>query len=113
MADMTIKQAEALMNLYEKQYRDMYNAKPQMNRNTDIWKFNNMIKDLGVRKAKEVMYFYLDNGKPSHSIQQLANTYDKLVKTMDAVVADKEWRLEESKRTAERVREWEEKHGSS
>lgn len=111
MADMVLKQADVLMDLYEKKYKEMYNAKPMMNRNTDVWKFANMIKSLGIRKAKEVMYFYLDNGKPSHSVQQLATTYEKLAKRMTELAEDKEWRLEESKRTAERVREYEAKHG--
>ncbi len=112
-ADSTItKYAKSLQNCYVGLYAEKYNKAPVMNSHRDLWGFKSMYSDLGEKRAQQVIEFYFNTGKLGHPLQYLLYNYDKLHKTLAEIEQDEIKRLKIRQQTAQRVREWEAKHGN-
>lgn len=105
------RQSNALVTQFVNNYQGKYKTAPELNRYREKWGFQDMIADLGYDRAKEIVDYYFRTSKPGHPVQFLLNNYDK-INTFYTEKKDDERKREEMRRvTAERVKEWEEKHG--
>lgn len=112
MAQDTItKQANGLVTLFIKYFTDKYGHAPNLNRYREKWGFQDMITDLGYERAREIVAYYFKTTKPGHPVSFLLQNYDKIDSFYAEKIEDEQRRAELRKQTAERVREWELKHG--
>lgn len=103
---MTPKQKpHILLTLYVSLFQDTYGYKPDINRNRDKWGFADMIEDLGMDRAREVIEWYFDSDVV-HSLRGLFNSYDKISAEIDAEAADKKRLAELRQATKSKVEEF-------
>ena len=105
------KQANGLVTLYVNLWADKYNDAPAVNRHRDKWGFQDMVEDLGYDRAKEVITYYFQTGRPGHPLKHLLMNYDRLHKLLLEIEQDEIDRVRLRKETEQRVKEWEEKNG--
>lgn len=77
-----------LLSLYVSLFDKKYGRKPEVNRNRDKWGFADMIDDLGMDRAREVVEWYFETDS-NHSLRGLFSTYDRMSRQMDEDAADK------------------------
>lgn len=102
------KKAHVLISYYVKKYKETYNSAPVINRNRLRWGFEDMIEDLTLSKAMEVIDWYF-RVMQSHDPWNLLNSYDKFVRMIEEDEADREYREKLRRRTEERVEEFRKK----
>lgn len=103
---MTAKQRpHILLSLYVTLYEKAYGFKPPVNRNRDKWGFSDMIEDLGMDRAREVVEWYFDTGA-THTFSNLFRTYDKISMEIDEYNRDRKHLADVREATRQRVEEF-------
>lgn len=103
---MTAKQRPyVLLSLYIKRFEGRYGRKPEVNRNRDKWGFADMIDDLGMDRAREVVEWFFDTDV-NHTLRGLFSTYDRISSEIDAKYEDKKRLAELRLSTKSKVEEY-------
>lgn len=101
----TRKQAEVLLNLFERLWKQKYGKRYIGNRVSDQWGFRDIIDDLGYDTAKELVEYYFRLASKDHSRRWFIYNYDQVYETHEAVKADKEQQrrlLEQTRKAVEK-----------
>lgn len=101
----TRQQAVQLLNLFERLWKEKYGKKYRGNRHADQWGFRDMIDDVGMEEAEEVVQYYFHLSSPDHSRQWLIYNYNKVAEQRIDVEKDKQARRELLRRTKEKMEE--------
>jgi hypothetical protein len=109
--DTVAKQANALISLYEKNYIERYDHKPNTNRFREKWGYQDMIHDLGYDQARKVVDYYFNLPKVSHPVLFLHQNYDKINEALIEKEEDEIKRAELRRETEKRVKEFDSKNG--
>lgn len=114
VSDQTLrKHGKELMALYKKLYVEHCKSDPEINSNTDIWVFVNMLNDMTKPMAIEVIEYYFDEKEyRGQNLRELGNNYMRYKKTMEQKKVDAQVRAQLKKESAERVRLWRERKSS-
>lgn len=103
------KELHALISYYEAGYKKKYGTKPVVNRVTQKWNFDSMLKSISITEAKELIDYYFTTPETKrHDLDWFFYNYDKLVKAMLDARKDAEHRaklMAESKKRAEAWRQ--------
>lgn len=104
MTDLT--RAHTLISYYQKKYKERYGQSTVVNRNKVQYLIVNMLKDLSMAEAKDLVDFYIKTDK-SPSLITLCYEYDDVLVKKDQEAKDLENRinlLAETKKTVEEFR---------
>ena len=107
MATPTKVQINALMTFFIKCYVGKYGAAPKdFNRNREKWGFSDMIVDLSVSRAQDVIQYYFETSRFSHPVRHLLYNYDKFSQDMQDAIEDKIKLAELRAESKIRVEQW-------
>ena len=115
---MTAKQRPyILLSLYSSLFEKKYGRKPEINRHRDKWGFADMIDDLGMDRAREVIEWFFET-EGNHSLRTLFSSYDRMSSEIQEESEDKQrlaqLRLATKDKVAEfRRRKFEQSRGES
>lgn len=98
--------ANKLLAVYVKLYTVKYKEAPALNRHKEKWGFQDMIKDLGYARAREVLEYYMELPRGEFSTTYLFYNYEKLSETMYERERDEARRVRLRAETKERVEKW-------
>lgn len=110
----TAKDCHILTTYYEKKYKDKYQSTAVVNRNDARWKFDNILKGMTVKEAKELLDFWFDtNSIQRHPLVWFFYNYDKLITIKADLAEDATLREKQRRETEERVKNWRERRRAS
>lgn len=110
----TPKQCNALTTYYLKAYEKKYRRVHPVNRNTARWSWANMLEDISVEEAKELVDYYMKTeGSHHNTLPWFFNHYDELIKNKEAQEADDEFREKLREETLRRTEAWRQARGGN
>jgi hypothetical protein len=106
----TAKDAQALIYLYIKFYKQRYRKAPTFNRYTAKWALCDVLDDLGFPESSKLMEYYVLETFGDHKIEDFYRSYDRIAAAHKVVCADRLRRARLAEATERRVKEAENKH---
>lgn len=101
----TAKQAHTLISVFQKEYKAHGQGTRTFNRYKAKWGFMDVIDDLGMDRAKELIEYYFRTTRSKYSPEDFFYNYDKLDEQAKLALQDAEHRAKLRRQTAELVRE--------
>jgi hypothetical protein len=102
------EQANALLSLYLKLYKETHGRALTINRYTEGWAAQDMIESVGYDRARELVQYYF-TVKTNHQLQFLWRNFDRLDVTMQEKVKDEAYRQALREQTRKRMEEYEQR----
>lgn len=104
-----MKAAQALITYYVKKYTEKYGTQPNLNRYREKYGMADVVDSVGYDRGKVIMDYYFDKvEKPGHPIIFYFYNFDKIDTLMKQLDEENIKRKEVMRRTAERVKEFNE-----
>ena len=110
----TPQQCNTLTTYYMKAFAGKYGKAPVVNRNTARWSWANMLEDMSMTEAKELVDYYMKtDGSHRHALLWFFNHYEELAKHKAEQEADDEFREKLRQETILRTEAWRRARGDS
>lgn len=104
--------AEKVISFYVKAYKVKYKVPPMVNRNKIKYDVINMLKDITMQQAYDIIDYYISHYlKPQ--ISDLLYKYDDLMEEMNTETRDKQLRSELLRETENNVKAFRERFGKN
>lgn len=99
------QRAHALTSYFEKRYKEQYGNSPVVNRYSARWGWDSVLASLSDAEVKEVINYYFDVPRATHTLDWFFYNYDKLVvsyrESLEESGRRKKLREESQRRAAE------------
>ena len=109
MSELT--RAHTIITYYQNKYKEKYGQSTVVNRNKVQYLIVNMLKDLTIKEAKELIDFYLETDKHP-SLATLCYEYDEVLVKKRLEAKDLEARLNLLSETQKTVEEFRRRYGA-
>lgn len=101
------KQAHTLSSYFGQQYKNRYGFEQKFNRNKARWSWDNILMDMTLTEAKELIdYYFTTVGPHNHSLEWFFYNYDKLAEAKEKMDVDQRRLAVIREATRKRTEEW-------
>lgn len=101
------KQAHTLSSYFGQQYKEKYGFEHKFNRNKARWSWDNILMDMTLTDAKELIDYYFTTVSPNgHTLEWFFYNYDKLAEAKEKTDKDRVELERIREQTRIRTEEW-------
>lgn len=105
--------ANTLITFFCSEHKRVLGTTVVVNRHTAKWGVQDIVKDLGEERARELIKFFFKTTRNKYDLNTFLNSYDRLNESYEEIVADEKNRAKLREATRRKVEEWEAKYGKA